>query len=79
MEIVNKLMLVHGSSTVSEEEYSKWKSVFSKKSEADKLIDVIGPVSQWLLDPESHAASSVMVTMMMCINKYISELDNGDF
>ena len=79
MEILNALMITHGHTTISDEEYLKWKSVFSKKSEADKLIDVIGPVSQWLLDPKSAAAASVMVSMMICINRYISELDNGDF
>ena len=79
MEILNALMITHGHTTISDEEYLKWKSVFSKKSEADKLIDVIGPVSQWLLDPKSDAATSVMVSMMICINRYISELDNGDF
>ncbi|UNA02503.1 hypothetical protein [Cronobacter phage vB_Cdu_VP8] len=60
-------------------DYEEWKAKFMAMSESDKLLNVVAPVAQYLLDPESYATASVMAVAIICVNRYISELEAEDF
>ncbi|AHY25395.1 hypothetical protein PS2_149 [Serratia phage PS2] len=64
---------------LSDDEYNAWKEKFVQLSESDKLLNVVGPISQWMLCPESHAAGSIVAVVMMCVNRYIEETSLEDF
>lgn len=65
---------------VTEEEYQSWKKDFEQLPEHDKVFNLLGVISQYLLSAgESKAASSILASAIICTSRWCDEKSLDDF
>lgn len=64
--------------TVSDEEYQAWKIHFEQKSEHDKVFNLLGVLSQYLLGG-GRAGASVLASAVICTSRWCNEKDNEEW
>lgn len=63
---------------VSDEEYEFWKKDFEQLSESDKVFNMIGVVSQYLLGG-GRASASILASAIICTARWCQEKSIDDF
>lgn len=63
---------------ISEEEYQAWKVHFESKSEHEKVFNLLGVLSQYLLGG-GRAGASILAHAVVCTNRWCTEKDNEEF
>lgn len=64
--------------SVSEDEYASWKLYFDGLSEHDKVFNLLGALSQYLISGSSASAAVLMVAMI-CTERWCKEKDQEEF
>ncbi len=63
---------------VTEEEYQCWKKDFELLAEYDKVFNMIGVISQYLLGG-GRASASILASAIICTSRWCDEKSLGDF
>ena len=63
---------------VSDDDYNSWKENFESLSEHEKVFQLLGVLSQYLLGG-GRAGASVLATAVICTNRWCQEKDNEAF
>lgn len=64
--------------TVSDSDYESWKVNFERLNEHEKVFQLLGVMSQYLLSG-CRASASVFATAVICIDRWCDEKDLEDF
>ena len=67
-----------GEFNVTEEEYQNWKKGFEQLTEYDKVFNMIGVNSQYLLGG-GRASASILASAIICTSRWCDEKSLEDF
>ncbi|MDS1552154.1 hypothetical protein QPL51_03760 [Escherichia coli] len=67
-----------GEFNVTEEEYQNWKKGFEQLTEYDKVFNMIGVISQYLLGG-GRASASILASAIICTSRWCDEKSLEDF
>lgn len=67
-----------GEFNVTEEEYQHWKKGFEQLTEYDKVFNMIGVISQYLLGG-GRASASILASAIICTSRWCDEKSLEDF
>lgn len=67
------------SETINEEVYLGWKVWYDQQEDYEKVEHLLGAMSQFLLDPESHAARAVLRNTVVFTHRWSQEKHLEDF
>lgn len=70
--------LPESDTTVSDEDYEKWKLYFDSLEEHEKVFNLLGVLSQYLLDG-GRAAAYILASAIICTSRWCDEKDLEDF
>lgn len=74
----NKLIDFCSDIDVTDEEYQKWKEYYDDLSESDKVANLLGVMSEYLLS-NSNASASVLAVAVICTNRWVQEQNQKEF
>lgn len=69
---------IDGEFNVTEEEYQHWKKDFEQLTEYDKVFNMIGVISQYLLGG-GRASASILASAIICTSRWCDEKSLEDF
>lgn len=69
---------IDGEFNVTEEEYQHWKKDFEQLTEYDKVLNMIGVISQYLLGG-GRASASILASAIICTSRWCDEKSLEDF
>lgn len=69
---------IDGEFNVTEEEYQHWKKDFEQLTEYDKVFNMIGVISQYLLGG-GRASASILASAIICTSRWCDEKRLEDF
>lgn len=67
-----------GEFNVSEEEYQSWKNDFEQLTDYDKVFNMIGVISQYLLGG-GRASATILASAIICTARWCDEKSLEDF
>lgn len=69
---------IDGEFNVTEEEYQHWKKDFEQLNEYDKVFNMIGVISHYLLGG-GRASASILASAIICTSRWCDEKSLEDF
>lgn len=69
---------IDGEFNVTEEEYQHWRKDFEQLTEYDKVFNMIGVISQYLLGG-GRASASILASAIICTSRWCDEKSLEDF
>lgn len=71
--------ILGGDPSIPEDQYQVWKDRYESQTEAEKVFDLLGAISQYLLSPSSHASCSVLAMALVCTHRWTNEKMDEEF